>query len=125
MSFYLIPCFSNYCCTPQLPTNTTAVYPDQLQYFQTETITNEECRKAHATLGRFIQSTTICTAHPIQSGVCYEDHGNPMVFDANRPRRELIGIVSWFVPCARGLPDVYVRIHPFVPWIKSIISQIE
>lgn len=113
-----------YFCFSQLSTNKTQAHPDQLQFFHATTITNQDCQSAYSILGRFVHPTKICTA-PIPSGLCYEDYGNPMVSGAKPLRRELIGIASWFVPCARGRPDVYVRIHSFVPWIKSIISQIE
>lgn len=107
-----------------MSTNQTVAQPIELQYLQTTTITNQSCRRAHVGLGRFLHPTTICTANRRGSGICHEDYGNPLVSTYSTGHaRELIGVASWFVPCARGRPDAYVRVHPFVPWIEGIIYK--
>jgi secreted trypsin-like serine protease len=46
------------------------------------------------------------------------DSGGPLVtLDG-----ALIGIVSWGVPCGKGLPDVYTRVSPFKDWIDKTID---
>lgn len=45
------------------------------------------------------------------------DSGGPLV--ANE---ELVGLVSWGIPCARGRPDVFVRVDNVRSWILSVIQ---
>ncbi|CAG9583066.1 unnamed protein product [Danaus chrysippus] len=50
----------------------------------------------------------ICAFHNATSGVCYGDAGSPLVLKENR---QLIGMVAWFIDCAKGVPDVYTRVR--------------
>lgn len=89
--------------------------PKYLQYLNVHTITNAACSSRHTTDQRYIYNETICATAPIGHGTCYEDNGNPLVFN-----KQLIGVVSWFKGCARGLPDGYTRVSSFVPWIQQV-----
>lgn len=92
-------------------------YPEILQYKQTITINRNECIRRHGpNSGRLIYPYSLCTTNPIQRGICQGDAGSPLVSNNN----ELIGIAVWFIPCGRGTPDVYVRVYPFLQWIRSI-----
>lgn len=42
------------------------------------------------------------------------DSGGPLTANG-----ELIGVVSWGIPCARGSPDMYARVDKFVSWIAE------
>lgn len=44
------------------------------------------------------------------------DGGSPLVLKENRQQ---IGIVSWGIICAKGVPDVYTRISAFKSWIQK------
>lgn len=44
------------------------------------------------------------------------DGGSPLVLKENRQQ---IGIVSWGITCAKGVPDVYTRISAFKSWIQK------
>lgn len=68
----------------------------------------------------FIKSRVVCTFDARNSGICYGDSGGPLVL---RSTGEQIGIVSFGLPCARGLPDVYARVSEYVDWIKSEIQE--
>lgn len=58
-------------------------------------------------------NTTICAYTGVQErGMCHGDSGGPLVSG-----EELIGLVSWGVPCALGYPDVFTRTASFQPWI--------
>jgi hypothetical protein len=35
---------------------------------------------------------------------------------------KIIFIVSWGVPCGKGLPDVYTRVAAFKDWIDLVID---
>lgn len=37
---------------------------------------------------------------------------------------ELVGVVSWGIPCAVGFPDVHTRITPYVDWIQKHILRV-
>uniref|UniRef100_A0A336MEC4 CSON014216 protein n=1 Tax=Culicoides sonorensis TaxID=179676 RepID=A0A336MEC4_CULSO len=85
-----------------------------LRMLNVTTITNEDCRNAHTAggMGNVIIENVICANTTTSQGMCNGDAGGPMVKDD-----KLIGLVSWGVPCARGYPDVYVRISSHVDWI--------
>lgn len=46
------------------------------------------------------------------------DSGGPLV-----ENNILVGVVSWGSPCAAGDPDVFTRIHSFVPWITESMKS--
>lgn len=89
-----------------------------MQYQQTVTLNQNDCRRAHFLLNRLIYDNTICTVNPRGTGICNEDRGNPLVSQNN----ELVGIASWYVVCGGALPNVYVRIASHVEWINSVIN---
>ncbi|XP_045774188.1 chymotrypsin-1-like [Maniola jurtina] len=56
----------------------------------------------------------ICTFLATGRGTCNGDSGSPLV---RADRGQQIGIVSWGLPCARGAPDMFVRVSAFRSWI--------
>ncbi|XP_013136359.1 PREDICTED: chymotrypsin-1-like [Papilio polytes] len=58
----------------------------------------------------------ICTLHSVNHGTCHGDSGGPLVLRSNNRQ---IGIVSWGLPCARGAPDMFVRISAYRNWLQS------
>lgn len=80
------------------------------------TLSNSECLRRHSGGGqRYIHNETICAFSRRGQGVCTGDSGGPLV--ANR---QLIGIVSWGGPCGGGMPDGYMRVAPFLNWIRQV-----
>lgn len=59
----------------------------------------------------------ICTYETVEETFPGLDFGSALVSVDNS---ELIGIASW---CDEDAPNVYVRVRPYLPWIKSIISE--
>lgn len=91
--------------------------PNNLQFLNLQTITNEACRARHFILNRpKIHDNTICTTSPAGQGMCMGDSGGPLV--ANDVA---IGVVSWGIACATGTPDVYVRVSSHAKWIDDTI----
>lgn len=60
-------------------------------------------------------ATEICTFHSTGRGFCHLDSGSSLTRVDNGQQ---IGIVSWMFPCARGYPDVYVRISAHQSWLQ-------
>ena len=78
--------------------------PNNLQVLTTTTLTNPDCISRHTTNNqRFVLPHKICTFTQAGQGICQGDSGGPLV--ANN---QLIGTVSWNIPCARGFPDAFV-----------------
>jgi trypsin len=78
--------------------------PNNLQALTTTTLTNADCISRHTTNNqRFVLDHKICTFTQAGQGICQGDSGGPLT--ANN---QLIGTVSWNIPCARGFPDAFV-----------------
>lgn len=90
--------------------------PDIMQWLQKPTMSNTSCRLAHSIGNRSrIQDSNICTDNASGMGSCTGDNGGPLVAGS-----AVIGVFSWSVPCAQGLPDIYTRVSSHVVWINSI-----
>uniref|UniRef100_A0A182QP48 Peptidase S1 domain-containing protein n=1 Tax=Anopheles farauti TaxID=69004 RepID=A0A182QP48_9DIPT len=89
---------------------------DHLQYVALRTIGNEECSQRFVNLkNREVTASNLCTYSRNAQGTCMGDSGGPLVNDG-----ELVGLVSWGIPCAVGYPDVYVRVASYRAWISTI-----
>ncbi|CAH0400131.1 unnamed protein product [Chilo suppressalis] len=64
----------------------------------------------------------LCTSHPVGAGhgMCNGDSGSALV---RRDRGTQIGIVSWGIPCARGAPDMFVRVSAYEDWFQTYIRN--
>ncbi|XP_050067472.1 chymotrypsin-2-like [Anopheles maculipalpis] len=89
---------------------------DVLQFVALRTISNDDCSQRFQSLqNRVITPSNLCTFSRSEEGTCLGDSGGPLVNDG-----ELVGLVSWGIPCAVGYPDVYVRVASFRAWITAI-----
>lgn len=95
----------------------------ELKFLDTIVLGNQQCKAQLASKGvkesDFIKSRVLCSYDARNSGICYGDSGGPLVL---RSSGEQIGVVSFGLPCARGLPDVYARVSEYADWIKSEIQ---
>ena len=92
-----------------------------MQWLQVTTITNTSCRLAHSLGNRSrIQDENLCTDNQTGMGTCTGDNGGPLVAGAS-----VIGVFSWTVPCAQGMPDIYTRVSSHVAWIRMIAGNNE
>lgn len=78
----------------------------------TRAISNAECRRFVPV--SFVPESKICTNVGAGRGICQGDSGGPLTEDG-----ELVGIVSWNIPCARGSPDGFERVAYFRDWIAE------
>lgn len=95
---------------------------DDLQGIDMSTITNEECTSAHADSdgAPVIKDSNICAVSENDTGACMGDSGSPLVGE----NRQIIGLVSWGVPCAKNLPDVFTRVSEYRDWvIETVVSN--
>lgn len=104
---------------------TNATAPETLQFLRLQTITNLECSIKSQLLGPLepryvtpiIYSGHICSQTPRGVGTCFGDSGSPLI-----NRDGVIGVVvSGVLVCARGAPDIYIRVSTYFNWIDSYI----
>lgn len=60
----------------------------------------------------------ICTYTHTNEGICLGDSGGPLVVSQVQ-----VGVMSWVVPCGRGVPDAYARVTAHYEWVLAGISQ--
>ncbi|ALC46478.1 CG31267 [Drosophila busckii] len=60
----------------------------------------------------------LCAVGKQGTGACMGDQGGPLINEAG----ELVGIVNFGVPCARGFPDVFARVSFYYDWILATIN---
>lgn len=103
--------------------------PENLQFTRLQIITNTECIIRARLFGPFepllptptIYNGHICTmARRRGIGACFGDSGS-MLFT----RDGVVGVVaSTVLPCARGAPDIFVRVSTYMSWIDSYIHNL-
>ncbi|KAG5669342.1 hypothetical protein PVAND_017230 [Polypedilum vanderplanki] len=99
-------------------TSRTGPTSNVLLWVTLRTLNNNECReKFTKSNAARITDQTICTFTRVGQGTCMGDSGGPLVAGGN-----VIGAVSWGIPCASGSPDVYVRIASYRSWIMNTIG---
>lgn len=93
--------------------------PDVLQWMSKSTITNASCRLAHSLGNRSrINDSNLCTDNDNNRGNCAGDNGGPLVSGS-----AVVGIWSWSIPCATGLPDIYTRVSSYVAWVRLVAGD--
>lgn len=84
----------------------------------------KECNKAYSRVSgaaynypgiNYIDENVVCTTNINGTGLCYGDHGNPLVQNYDT----LVGIASWFFECNSRYPNVYQKVYPYLQWIKK------
>lgn len=102
-----------------LVNDTTNQLPDNLQYGDFRTISNEQCAKAYS----IITPANICAVGVTDQATCSGDSGSGMVQNtATGPMH--IGIVSFgsALGCQDG-PGSFTRTSNYTTWIKDIMSK--
>ncbi|KAL0878771.1 hypothetical protein ABMA27_003805 [Loxostege sticticalis] len=96
----------------------------QLLELTVTTISGEQCVRdvARASVELNVRAPPIephielCIIHSPNHGMCNGDSGSALV---RVDQGTQIGVVSWGFPCARGAPDMFVRVSAFQDWIVS------
>ncbi|XP_043276807.1 chymotrypsin-2-like isoform X2 [Venturia canescens] len=92
------------------------VTAEDLMKLQVKSISASECHSLFAGMAQ-IHPQQICSLGMPGRGFCQGDSGGPFVVN-----NQLVGIVSFNVPCAKGLPDVYTSVYHFLDWIDKAIK---
>ncbi|XP_043276806.1 chymotrypsin-1-like isoform X1 [Venturia canescens] len=80
------------------------------------TLSNEDCRLQGNRFNIF--ETHLCAYETAGVGLCSGDSGGPLVYDGF-----VVGIASFVLPCARGVPDVFTRVYSYVNFIHQVMAQ--
>ncbi|XP_031788471.1 chymotrypsin-2-like [Nasonia vitripennis] len=89
--------------------------PNNLQEINLKVISQTKCSDKMSVA---ITESHICTLTKVGEGACHGDSGGPLVADGVQ-----VGIVSFGMPCARGMPDVFTRVYTFISWINEKMGQ--
>ncbi|KAF5298018.1 hypothetical protein FQR65_LT09829 [Abscondita terminalis] len=84
--------------------------PNILQYVNLIAIDINQCKSMLS--GFPLTSTHLCTIQNKGKGACQGDSGGPLVYNEAQ-----VGIVSWGIPCAVGLPDIFTSVSSYLNWI--------
>ncbi|XP_034951533.1 serine protease 30-like [Chelonus insularis] len=87
---------------------------DWLQQAPVITLSNEKCLQS---IPYQINENHLCGVYSQGIGFCDGDSGGPLLMNG-----EVVGVVSMGYECGSGSPDIYTRVHPYVPWIQSVIK---
>lgn len=96
---------------------------DQLHELSTFAYTHDECNSWKISNFPTITETHICafTHGDEEEDACQGDSGGPMKIDTdtstNNHHYVQVGVVSWGVGCARGLPGAYTSVAHYEDWI--------
>ncbi|XP_050344646.1 chymotrypsin-2-like [Nymphalis io] len=86
-----------------------------------KTVDGEECSKA---INYNISAAEQFAKYDPELELCaFEEKGDSGSGLVRKDRNVQIGIVSWGYACARGVPDVYVRLSAYREWIEEALSR--
>lgn len=78
-------------------------------------ISKKECADLKYNLDVNAHEGHMCTINKVNQGTCAGDSGGPLVWRDG----QLVGIVNYAVPCARGLPEGYAKLSYYYRWIQQ------
>lgn len=93
--------------------------PEKLQTIDLTNINLDLCRDLHAEIDKpDVSDGHMCTFNKLGEGSCNGDSGGPLTYQG-----ELVGLVNWGIPCARGVPDVHNSPAAYLDWINDKIEN--
>ncbi|KAL6429761.1 hypothetical protein ACFW04_007572 [Cataglyphis niger] len=93
-------------------TKTSGSSSEILRWLSVNVLSQERCLQGHK--NPRTNENQICTLEKVGKGACQGDSGGPLVVDG-----EVIGVVSWVLPCALGISDVYTNVHKYLDFIEE------
>ncbi|KAJ8719352.1 hypothetical protein PYW08_011527 [Mythimna loreyi] len=107
-------------------TSTGGPLSDTLLELRSTTLTGNDCvqrvQRAAVELNFRVPpvdpNLEVCTYHSPGFGTCNGDSGSALRRSDNGQQ---FGIVSWGLGCARGAPDVYVRLSSYQSWLNMFV----
>jgi Trypsin len=102
-------------------TNVTEIrFSEHLQFKNTTILTNFDCAVRTALTGVVVEEDYrpiiypghLCTLVGRGIGGCYGDSGSALVANGG-----VVGVVSFGLSCARGAPDIFIRVSHYLRWI--------
>ncbi|EDV90655.1 chymotrypsin-2 [Drosophila grimshawi] len=92
--------------------------PTRLQRVKQQHITRQDCESRLADYKDVqLDACHVCAFRQMNVGGCHGDTGGPLVYND-----QLIGILNFVVPCAQGVPDVFMDMRYYREWIRRVIS---
>jgi len=91
--------------------------PDKLQAINLTFINYESCKSKFPAEDNDVDVGHICTLNKIGQGACNGDSGGPLAY-----KNQLVGLVNWGYPCAKGFPDAHAKISYYHDWIRTTIN---
>ncbi|XP_047028803.1 chymotrypsin-2-like [Helicoverpa zea] len=106
----------------------SGIIPFNLQLLEVSTLSSKSCMKAVRVATATIWAEAphvdpdieICSLHSVGKGLCTGDSGSPLI---SRRTGSQIGIASWAFKCARGVPDMHVRISAYKHYIQETMKK--
>lgn len=87
-------------------------------------ILQSTCQDLYASYSASITRRMICAGGTGSTDACQGDSGGPLIYKDDNPARDvLIGVVSWGIGCADGLPGVYAKVGSVSRWITRVIGR--
>ncbi|XP_018407525.1 PREDICTED: transmembrane protease serine 9-like [Cyphomyrmex costatus] len=91
---------------------------NNLQKLKANVMLPNTCQIYHSFIMK-IYKNEFCTFITKGIGLCKGDSGSGLIQDSDET---IIGLVSGGKPCAKGYPDVYTNIYPYLSWIQGKIT---
>ncbi|XP_017103474.2 chymotrypsin-2 [Drosophila bipectinata] len=92
--------------------------PSQLQKVQQQHLTSTVCKGLLTDYEDLeLGPCHVCAYRQANIGACHGDSGGPLVHGGT-----LVGILNFFVPCAKGVPDIFMSIMYYRDWIRQTMS---
>ncbi|XP_039491852.1 chymotrypsin-2 [Drosophila santomea] len=92
--------------------------PTQLQRIQQQHLSFQACESLLSAYEDVdLGPCHICAYRQANIGACHGDSGGPLVHQGT-----LVGILNYFVPCARGVPDIFMDVMYYRDWMRQTMS---
>ncbi|KAH8356395.1 hypothetical protein KR084_010593 [Drosophila pseudotakahashii] len=92
--------------------------PSQLQRVQQQHLSSQACASLLSAYEDLeLGPGHICAYRQANIGACHGDAGGPLVHQGT-----LVGILNFFVPCAQGVPDIFMDVMYYYDWMRQTMS---